>query len=36
MSIVILPALSDFAKGDRRLCRKPAEGYFPSRSRAPS
>jgi hypothetical protein len=29
MSIVIQPALTDFAKGDRR---KPVEGYFPSRS----
>jgi|HubBroStandDraft_5_1064220.scaffolds.fasta_scaffold48914_2 hypothetical protein len=32
MSIVIQPALTDFAKGDRRLWHKPVEGYFPSRS----
>jgi hypothetical protein len=31
-SIVILPALSDFAKGRRRLCLKSAEGYFASRN----
>jgi hypothetical protein len=31
-SILILPALSDFAKGDRLVCLKPVEGYFPSRS----
>ena len=31
--IVILPVLSDFANGDRRLCFKPAEGSLsPSRA----
>jgi len=29
-SIVILPTLSDFAKGDRCLRLKPAEGHSPS------
>jgi hypothetical protein len=29
MSIVILPALSDLAKGSRHLCFKPAETRLP-------
>jgi hypothetical protein len=36
MSIVILPALSDFAKGGRRICFKPAEACLPQAEISPA
>jgi len=36
MSIVILPALSDLAKGGWRLCFKPAEACLPQAGISPA